>query len=93
MYGPLEGVLGDRTELHAAAALADRVVLAPEVGQRDAQQRVELGIVGRGPELVLELRPGRVGVGPGSRAVALKPVRAGERQPPAAAVVVEFGRL
>ena len=61
---PVRRLFGERRERYGALALAHRLGFAAQVGQRQPVERVELGVLGRPPELLFKGESGRVGVDP-----------------------------
>ena len=76
----------------APLALADGLGLPPRVGERDAVETVELSVLGRTADLLLERDPSRVAVGTHRPGVAADVADAGHGQAPGGAIVVELAR-
>ena len=77
-----EGVLRDRIQLHALEPLADGLVLPAEIGEHDTPERVELRVVRRRPQLLLEVDARRVGVRAGASLVPAERVDLGQHDRP-----------
>src|ERR1700674_5665474 len=74
--GTVIGVGRDGKQRDTSLALTNSIRLSAEVCERGAQQDVQLPVVGRGAQLILESDPGRVGIEPCASAITAKVVGA-----------------
>src|SRR6478609_9695575 len=85
-------VAADRHQRDAAAAFSYRVGLAPQIGEREPEQRVALAVLRRGSALLLVGQPRGVGEDGRTRPVAAQAIEPGAHDAPGPTVAVEGAR-
>ena len=87
--GTVDRVLRDRRELDASESLADRLVLAAEIRERETEEDVALRVFRRLAELLLVRLARLLGVDARVRGIAFQDIRLREADAPTRAVAVE----